>query len=122
MIASLALSLLSVDPISGDTEPNDDFTGAEIITPAFFSGTVTSLTDYTDYYKFSITAGDHINVSFTCTAGDLYFHLFDENEYRLVNDFAEPGVTKYLNYLTSAETVFTSCYLQVETIVDSGDY
>ncbi len=122
MALIMTVSAFAVFGANADTEPNDDFAGAEAITPGFYSGTVTSLTDYTDYYQFSITAGDHINISFTCTAGDLFFHLFDENEYRLVNDDAEPGITKYLNYQTSAETEFTICYLQVETVGDDGSY
>lgn len=122
MMFLLVQSIVFVLPSMADTEPNDDFAGAETIAPGPYTGTVTSLVDYTDYYKFSITAGDHINISFSCTAGDLYFHLFDEDEYRLINDDAEPGVTKYLNYQTSAETDLTMCYLQIETIGDGGDY
>ncbi len=122
MIASVTLSLLSVAPISADSGSNDDFASAELIEPGPFSGNLDGSSDLEDYYKFNMTAGDKISISFTCSSNAFDLTIYNEDESWLAGVDGSSSVTNYLSYMTSAETTFTSCYLVAETDSEASSY
>jgi len=54
--------------VSGETEKNDDFGSANLITSGTYTGNLTTSVDETDTYKFVLTAGQWFTANITVTA------------------------------------------------------
>jgi hypothetical protein len=121
VLAMLSIAFVPIGPMA-DSEPNDDFGSAEVLSIGPFTGSMDGSSDLEDYYKFDITPMVKILVEFTSTSTDLTITLYDEDENWLAEEGGSPSVTESLTYLTSAETSFTSCYLVAETAGESVDY
>ncbi|MCU0799342.1 MAG: hypothetical protein MUC62_06685, partial [Candidatus Thermoplasmatota archaeon] len=100
----------------GDMEPNDDLATAEMIIPGSYSGTVNG-TNKGDYYKFSITPGDLIMVSFTGSDSDLTMMIVDADENVKSQDTATVSMSKTIKFQTSHETEYTTWYILAETSI-----
>ncbi|MBN1390980.1 MAG: fibronectin type III domain-containing protein [Candidatus Thermoplasmatota archaeon] len=115
----IALLLLTTGLLSlgarADIEPNDGFATAETISAGTYDGAMDGSTDYEDYYRFTVSAGDVISVSLNSTSNGLTMYLYDEDESWLAEVDGTPMVTEYLWYHTAAETEYVTCYLTFET-------
>ena len=124
-IAGLGLvCMLTAVGALADQEPNDDYASAEQMPGGTVTGTVTLDTDEADYYKFTVSEGQYITVTFKAdTGGDfLYGTLSDWDEWTIIELKSKDNVVDSGTYHTSNETVKATWYLYVDSDTEGGNY
>lgn len=101
---------------SPDTEPNDSFEEAELMTVGSHTGRLVLTYDDEDYYKISLDVGDTINLTVTAPMdGSLTSQLFNSNKESLLLTFCwvtdgEIDSTKYQTPISQTMYIKLSGY------------
>jgi hypothetical protein len=112
MLVSVALSgvlFILPDQVLGDSEPNDNFIGAEVIGPGEYNGSVNG-TDNGDYYKIWLNGSTIITINYSANATGpspwlqkLGFH--DSSEWEIFSLYsAGNGAIEFTYYLANGTT------------------
>ncbi len=107
-----------------DQEPNDDYASAEALPAGTVTGTLTYDTDEEDYYRFTVSEGQSIDVTFKAGTGQdfLYGILSDWDEWTIIYLKSKDNVVDSGTYHTSNETAEATWYFYVESDTEGGDY
>lgn len=118
-----AILVYSKHIVRADTEPNDSFAQAELITPGTYSGTVDESSDYDDYYKIVVSAGQTINANVTPAASlQVWFGLYDPTQTEVKSDAPNMGVMAEFSWTTNSAQASYTYYILVEASSGSGAY
>lgn len=127
LLAMAGLSLMCVMTAVGvlaDQEPNDDYANAEVLPSATVKGRVTIDTDESDYYKFTVSEGQYITVTFKADTGRHFQYgiLSDWDEWTIIELKSKDNVVDSGTYHTSNEMTEATWYFYVELDTESGHY
>lgn len=124
VVGSVLVCLMTALGALADQEPNDDLAGAETLPGGTVTGTLTYDVDETDCYKFTVSEGQTIAVTFKAsTAGDfLYGSLVDWEEWSILDLESKGDVVASGTWHTSNETEEATWYFCVESDTEGGSY
>jgi hypothetical protein len=124
-VFAIFLSVIVISrPIAwADTEPNDSFAQAELITPGTYTGTVDDTTDLDDYYQITVSAGQTIDANVTpASTLRVWFGLYDPDQSQVASDSPNAGVMAKVSWTTNSAQASYTYYFWIEAYPGSGEY
>jgi hypothetical protein len=120
IVSAILLSVMAaLTPITrADTEPNNDFAHAELITTGTHTGTLND-TDTYDYYKITVGAGQTLNVSVTPDSNlAIYLTLWSSTTSSVAYDVEAAGIPVTAEWTTNSAKATYTYYIELEN--DNG--
>lgn len=106
--------------VTGDSEPNDDFASANLVSDGdTVLGSLDNMDDRDDYFFIFLQDGDTIEITLTGPIGeDFDLRLYDSGENTVDSSFGS-GSNEFISYSVTSTDVY---YINVLVFSGSGDY